>query len=387
MSFNVRIPEDSDGEGSVFDGVDMLMNNRGKTAMSGSIGDNQSVRSLNFGSNNNNNSPRMINIGGSDGGESVSDGIEIASDDKPTFRPQFTKQAFSDISDESAGWQPKQPSGEDILNAKRECLYQFSRLEKRGVNVPKKFSMASSLEEMKAELDRLKRDIEVDSSIRFQRRMLMAFTTGVEFLNDRFDPFDVKLSGWSESVSDSINDYDDIFEELYEKYKGRAKMAPELRLLFSLGGSAVWFHISNSMFKTSLPGLDQVFKQNPELRKQFAEATMNTMSQQQPSMGAFGGLMNMFSGGGGGPTAPAMSQPAPVNIQTQPQMRGPQNVDDLLKELQQENFSKQMGNERLEVFSNASVSEFTELDDGASVSGILAGKRKKKGTSRRTLEI
>ena len=76
--------------------------------------------------------------------------------------------------------------------------------------------------------------------------------TAIEFLNTRFDPLDVKLEGWSESVHENINDYDDIFEELHEKYKGSSKMAPELRLLLTLGGSAFMFHLTNTMFKSSL---------------------------------------------------------------------------------------------------------------------------------------
>ena len=28
----------------------------------------------------------------------------------------------------------------------------------------------------------------------------MAIITGAEFLNNKFDPFDIKLDGWSESV-------------------------------------------------------------------------------------------------------------------------------------------------------------------------------------------
>ena len=55
--------------------------------------------------------------------------------------------------------------------------------------------------------------------------MLMACITGVEFLNGKFDPFNIKLDGWSESMNEGINDYDEIFEELHEKYGGRADMA------------------------------------------------------------------------------------------------------------------------------------------------------------------
>ena len=39
-----------------------------------------------------------------------------------------------------------------------------------------------------------------------------------EFLNNKFDPFDIKLDGWSEAVNENVDDYDDVFGELHEKY-------------------------------------------------------------------------------------------------------------------------------------------------------------------------
>ena len=114
--------------------------------------------------------------------------------------------------------------------------------------------------------------------------MLMACVTGLEFLNNKFDPFSVKLDGWSESVNENLNDYDEIFEELGDKYGGTGNMAPELRLMFTLAGSAFMFHLSNTMFKSSIPGMDDVLRQNPELMKQFAEAAVGSMnsSSQMP---------------------------------------------------------------------------------------------------------
>ena len=58
--------------------------------------------------------------------------------------------------------------------------------------------------------------------------------TGLEFLNSKFDPFDIKLDGWSESIHENINDYDDVFTELYEKYHTTSNMAPELKLIFTI---------------------------------------------------------------------------------------------------------------------------------------------------------
>lgn len=381
-AINIRMPElNSDDEGSNI-GVDMLMNQR-KVNQTNTM-DSGSVNSFDIGGDV---SPRVIDLGrgGKITDDDISDIEVVSTKSNRNAGGYFTKpqkQAFSDVSSESGGWrQPRtQISNEEILNMKRELLYQFSRLEKRGVNVPKKFNMSSSLEEMKVEYERLKRDKEVEASVRFQRRMLMACVTGVEFLNTKFDPFDIKLDGWSGEISENVNDYDDIFEELYDKYKGKAKIAPELKLLFMVGGSAVWFHISNSMFKTSMPGLDQVLKQNPELRRQFAEATMNTMQQQNPSSGAgaFSGLMGMFGGFGGGGGSPQM-QEMPKH-----QMRGPTNVDDLLNELKEERFNNQ--NDTFEVISNISGSEFTaDVADDVSINGML--KSRKRTSKRRTLDI
>jgi hypothetical protein len=127
---------------------------------------------------------------------------------------------------------------------------------------------------MKSEYDRIVRDKDTDSSIRFQRKMMMAFVTGTEYLNNRYDPLSIKLEGWSEQVHENITDYDDIFEELHNKYKSKGKkMAPELRLFISLSGSAFMFHLTSKMFKeSSIPGVEEVFKSNPELMKQFQSA-------------------------------------------------------------------------------------------------------------------
>jgi hypothetical protein len=307
-----------------------------------------------------------------------------------------TITASSKSSRKRHGGQP-QKSHNDIINMKKELLYQFSRLEKKGIHVPKHFTMSSSLDEMKAEFDRIKRDVDMDSSVRFQRKMLMACVSGIEFLNTKFDPFDIYLDGWSESVQDGINDYDDIFEELWVKYHGRVKMAPELRLMLSLGGSAVWFHMSHAMFK-NMPGVEQVFNANPELKKQFMSATMKTAMQQQSSAaapprnskggsgngggGAGGGLFSGLGGlmgglfGGGGAGGGGMEMPAaPGTPRQRGTMKGPSNVDDLLNELNDEHFGTN-ANETFEIFSNASGSDIGSIDE------IL-----ETGTRRRTMRI
>ena len=179
--------------------------------------------------------------------------------------------------------QPKM-TAEELLKEKFTILRKLEALEKKGVKLTKKYGMESSLAEMQGEYEMIIADKERSNSCKFQGRMLMAAVTGLEFLNNKFDPFDVKLDGWAEQVNENIEDYDDIFAELHEKYKSKAKMAPELKLLFQLGGSAIMVHMTNTMFKSSLPGMDDIMRQNPELMRQFTQAAVNSMGETNPGL-------------------------------------------------------------------------------------------------------
>ena len=176
--------------------------------------------------------------------------------------------------DEGSGNKRKITSYKDIQNEKKEILYQLNRLSSKGARIPHNFTMNSNIEDMRNEYNKIIRDREIDSSIRFQRKMLMAFVTGTEYLNTRYNPFTIQLDGWSEQVHENIEDFDDIFEELHLKYKSKGKsMPPELRLFISLAGSAFMFHLTSKMFKECpIPGVEEVLKANPELMKQFQNA-------------------------------------------------------------------------------------------------------------------
>ena len=222
--------------------------------------------------------------------------------------------------------EPRAPamSKEEIGNAKRELLYRFDRLEKKGVRLPRRYSMASDLAEMQADYDRLVKDRDADAGIRFQKQVLVAVVSGVEYLNKRFDPFDFHLEGWGETVSENICDYDDVLEELHAKYRGKAKMAPELKLLMMIVGSAFMYHMTNTMFK-NVPALGQVVKDNPDLMKQFAAATANTMDKQGTDKTGLAGLFSgLFGGGGGGGAGPPVPPPGGAAGAPHPStMRGP----------------------------------------------------------------
>ena len=159
---------------------------------------------------------------------------------------------------------------------KSDLLNKLARLEKKGFAVNKRLNAYSNVEDLRTEVKRITYSIDVEQSIRFSRRMLVACVTGLEFLNKRYNPFEIQLDGWSESVMENVDDYDSVFEELYVKYRSKVNVAPEVKLIMMLGGSAMMFHLTNSMFKSALPNMNDVLKQNPDLVKNMMAAVQNT---------------------------------------------------------------------------------------------------------------
>ena len=287
--------------------------------------------------------------------------------------PQVEDEIFlqkDDRSDNMSDYKPiHKLSPQEIKNEKIDFLYKFKKLESQGIRTTMNYNMNSHLDDMRNEYIKLKKQREIENSVKFQRKMLMACITGMEFLNNRFDPFNIKLDGWSESVNEDINDYDEVFEELSTKYGGGSDMAPEFRLLLSLAGSAFMFHLTNTMFKSSIPGMDDVLRQNPELMQQFAEAAVGSMNnpgasrmpqasnapppQQRGGGNPLGGLMGGLMGGGGGdnplaammggggdnPLAAMMGgggssgPPRRPGSPERPEMNGPDGLDDLINKM------------------------------------------------------
>jgi len=176
------------------------------------------------------------------------------------------------------GQQGEQPTKgyTSIDEEKADLINKLSRLEKKGFAVNKRLNAYSNVEELRSEVKRITYSIDVEQSVRFSRRMLVACVTGLEFLNKRYNPFEIQLEGWSESVMEGVDDYDGVFEELYVKYRSKVSVAPEIKLIMMLGGSAMMFHLTNSMFKSVMPNMNDVMKQNPDLVKNMMAAVQNT---------------------------------------------------------------------------------------------------------------
>jgi hypothetical protein len=301
-----------------------------------------------------------LGLGGSSmsglGGPSAPIEIQFSKDTSPNFSGSlFSNSQSAPLGSSSLAPAPApRLSPEEEKAEKSDLINKLQRLESKGIAVSRRYTMDNTLEEIKQEYARLVDSRNLEASLRFQRQALMSVVTGMEWLNGRFDPFDLKLDGWSEGVHENVEDFDEIFEELYDKYKERGKMPPEARLVMALAGSGFMCHVSNTFLRSRMPSMDDVLRNNPEIARQMA-----TAAAKQAGPG-FGNFMSMAMGGAGGPAssgpapapgpqagsffgsngsnAPPMAQvPQAVAAMEPPrqtarrEMKGPSGVDDILK--------------------------------------------------------
>lgn len=281
-------------------------------------------------------------------------------EDRPVTETWDGYKKVNEIPVDPAMPPPVSMSKEDMVREKFKILKKLEELQqKHGVHLSKNYTMESSFLEMKGEYETVVAEKERTNSIKFQGQILKTIVDGIEFLNKTVDPFDIKLDGWGESIGENITDYNDIFAELHEKYKGRVNMSPELKLFFQLISSAITVHITNLAYSKLAPSAGDIFKQNPELARHITEATMNSMRGQ-----GNGGVADFVSSmmndrqapmqRGNNNTAPREAPPpqpvqprvvpeqsrmmpdsrsAPEQKPMRPDMKGPENIDALLAKL------------------------------------------------------
>ena len=293
---------------------------------------------------------------------------------------------------------PSEPklTSEQLIREKFKFLRKLEELERKGVELSKKYNMESNLQEMRGEYETIVEEKKKQNSVKFQGNMLMAAINGIEFLNNKFDPFDIKLDGWGEQFNENVEDYDDVFSELYEKYSSKASMAPELKLLFQLGGSAMMVHMTNTMFKSSMPGMDDILRQNPDLMKSFQSAAVNSMSDSNPGLSGF---MNNMMNSGMPPPPPEQTQSRPnftndgrafqenmnmdndgINMrEKRPEMKGPSDISDILSGLKTRNINIQENEKPRQDNSTISISDLKELQ--TDVTMPKKSKRRQKSAS------
>jgi len=167
----------------------------------------------------------------------------------------------------------------------REAFTKLQDLvEKYNIQLTRQFSVHDDPDEMEDEYDIQKERRNKTNQVKFYKQVLLNIVCGVEFLNDKYDPFEFKLKDWSKQVAADMNDYTEVLEEIYEKYKDKGgKMAPEIRLLFMIIMSGITYHLSHVLFSST--GFSDTIKNNPSLINKFLNGFMKngTNNDQEPA--------------------------------------------------------------------------------------------------------
>jgi hypothetical protein len=155
---------------------------------------------------------------------------------------------------------------------------------------PSHFTMDSPYDEIEDEYEGALEDKRKKDSVKLQGWWFITLVNSLEYANAAFDPFGISLDGWGEKVTEDLPEYEEIFSELHDKYKG-GKLAPEVSLLMRLGFSAAVVGFSNKALSSAAPAFGDVIRQSPELMRTFNDATVKALSQQSPGFAFASNLM------------------------------------------------------------------------------------------------
>ena len=265
---------------------------------------------------------------------------------------------------------PRRMNEENTLKEKYEMLRKFERLQKAGVPMRKRFTLDSPMEEMKMELDFMRREKAADQTIKQFCDWYITAMSAMEWGSTNIammKAFGLNLSGLSESAQMNVGDLEEDFEELYDLYGEKLKMHPLVRIPIRTCMMVYMVHLTNQMArKAPIPNIDEVLRTNPEIARQLATAAMQQQTQSmkatpmptsvgpsQPSSNPLAGLASFMSGMVPPPPQETNVRKPPPAIKTairmpkapqfapqtssapppvqQREMTIPTNIDDLLK--------------------------------------------------------
>ena len=264
---------------------------------------------------------------------------------------------------------PRRMNEESLMKEKYEMLRKFERLQKLGVPMRKRFTLDSQIEEMKLELDFMRREKAADQTIKQFCDWYITAMSAMEWGSTNIammKAFGLNLSGLSESAQMNVGDLEEDFEELYDLYGDKLKMHPLVRIPIRTCMMVYMVHLTNQMArKAPIPNIDEVLRTNPEIARQLATAAMQQQTQNmkaapssvgptQQSNNPLAGLASFMSGMV--PPPPVETKKLPPAIKTairmpkapqfapqtsaappppppiqQREMTIPTNIDDLLK--------------------------------------------------------
>uniref|UniRef100_A0A6C0ICA3 Uncharacterized protein n=1 Tax=viral metagenome TaxID=1070528 RepID=A0A6C0ICA3_9ZZZZ len=295
-------------------GIELLMNEKKKNTFANTSVDlgeldklENDLNDLSRGSNSNSNSSgdKTINFGSWFGNNSGSEpAIRIHDESNDSGLGEATANSIAGVTNTSDGFSklnmeiPMEYSNSSRMTdrekrrKKRAMIKKLEEWYEKGtIKHTSHFNIDSNYDEVEDEYEGALEDKRKKDSVKIYGWWFMTLVNSVEYANSAFNPFDLNLDGWGEQISEDLDSYEELFLELYQKYKG-GKIAPEISLLLRLGFSAAVVNFTNKALSTATPAFNDVIRQNPDLMKMFTNATVQSMSQSSPGFNMASQMMN-----------------------------------------------------------------------------------------------
>lgn len=153
---------------------------------------------------------------------------------------------------------------------KLDIIRQLGVLESRGIKLSQRYNINSDYETMKYEYDLHKKIRSKKLGIKFMNRCMVNSCLGMEYALSFYNPFNIKLDDWNEKIDSEIDDYYEVFSELYEKHMkdDSVFISPEFKLAYMLLGSALTHHFKNELMG-AIPDVDTAMKNMPSMANQL----------------------------------------------------------------------------------------------------------------------
>ena len=105
------------------------------------------------------------------------------------------------------------------------------------------------------ESDTDKESVDKINRIKFYKNLLLTGVCGLEFLNQKYDPFNFDLKDWSKNVALHIDNYANVLDKIYEKYKHvkPKELSPECKLILQVITDGIIHHLSGQLFGNKNP--------------------------------------------------------------------------------------------------------------------------------------
>jgi len=134
----------------------------------------------------------------------------------------------------------------DEHSEKLELLSRIQQFQNEGITSIKKVTAFSPLDELRYELYRMSREFERNRSVTWMQQSLVTSIRMMEMANRRFDPFGLRLDGFSRTVSMNLDDYKPALLGIHSRYGSTRVQSgnPVIQLLFTLAGSLLFHHVS-----------------------------------------------------------------------------------------------------------------------------------------------